>query len=88
MAEETEVRPRSSELEELKLRTQIGGLLSACRVDPWIGKLWRATGSIKLLKELLEWEVQERPEIKRVLEKVIELDAKLVTSCTIVETKP
>ncbi len=60
-------------------------MISAARIDPWIQKLWKVTGSVRLLREMLEWEVQDRPEIKRVLERVIEIDGKLVTSHTIVE---
>ncbi len=60
-------------------------MISAARVNPWIQKFWKVTGSVELLREMLEWEVQERPEIKRVLERVIEIEGKLVTAHTIVE---
>lgn len=59
-------------------------MISAARVDPWIQKLWKVTGCTRLLREMLEWEVQERPEIKRVLERVIELDGELVSASDIV----
>ncbi len=63
---------------------RVSGLISAARVDPWIQKLWIATGDIVLLRELLEWEVQDRPEIRRVLERVLEEEGKLVSASEII----
>ncbi len=82
---ENEDKSRPRENERFKLETEIHGMISAARVCPWIQRFWRATGDLVLLRELLEWEVQERPQVKRVLERVIELGGKLVTAHTIVE---
>lgn len=86
MEREGETRSRGYEAQRLDQLTRIGGMLSAVRIDPIIQRLWKATGDISLLKRILQWEIQERPELKRVLENVIELESKsLVTACTIVK---
>lgn len=81
MEEEDQTRPR-----ELRYQTllEIHGMISASRIDSIIQKIWWATGDIMLLRELLEWEIQERPEIRRVLERVLEIEGKLVTTSGIV----
>lgn len=67
---------------------EIHGLISAARVDPWIHWMWQATGDIKLLRILLEWEIQDRPEIRRTLERVIEIHGELVTASRIIKKIP
>lgn len=84
---ETEER-RYRELDKTDLLIQIHGLISASRVHPTINRVWEATGDIKVVRELLEVLVQKRPEIKRVLERVIEYEGKLVTSSRIVKRIP
>lgn len=82
MEKEGEIGPRVVRYRE---QARVSGLISAARVDPWIQKLWIATGDIQLLRELLEWEVQDRPQIRRVLESVLEIEDKLVSSSRIVK---
>lgn len=86
---ETEARgSRSYELEKFDLLTKIHGMISASRIDPIVWRVWEATGDIREVRELLEIIVQDRPEVKRILERVLEYEGNLVTSSRIVKRIP
>ena len=58
-------------------------MISSARIDPWIQWFWQSTGDVQLLRELLEWEIQDRPDIRRALERVLEIENNLVTGSRI-----
>lgn len=75
---------RSREFDRIKLLEELHGLVSSSRVHPIIDTVWQATGSITELRELLEILIQTRPQVRRVLERVLEIEGKLVTSSRVI----
>ena len=66
---------------------RIGGLIESHCCSAQTAHLWRRTHSLPLLRFVLSYEVQERPEMRKLLERVYELEGKLVTTSRVVETK-
>lgn len=84
MGEDTQTRPREYETERLRLQIEIHGLISASRCNPIVHRVWDATGNIREIRELLEIQVQTHPEVRRILERLIEIEGNLVTASGII----
>ena len=68
-----------------ELLDRIGGLIESHCASASTAHLWRRTHSLPLLRVVLSYEVQERPEMRKLLERVIETEGKLVTASRIIE---
>lgn len=67
---------------------ELGGLIASYRGSDYLYHLWRRTGDLSLIRHLLEFEIQTRPELRALLERVHEIQKRLVTQGRIVETDP
>ncbi len=82
MAQTDEARPSRQETID-----RIAGLIRSSRANHWIYHFWRRTGNVRILRTMLEFEVLERPELRKLLERVIEYEGHLVTASRIVTTE-